>query len=666
MLNPAQQQAVHAIKGPCLVLAGAGSGKTRVITEKIAYLLRQGYTDAKNIYAVTFTNKAAREMLERVAKVVDPVAAEKMSISTFHTLGMNIIRQEYKALGLSKQFSLFDDQDTLQLIQDLAGGNKAFDKSQARQVQSQISRWKSAMVSPKAALVEVEQAGHLRLAARLYERYQEQLRAYHALDFDDLIVLPTQLLQDSAEVRTRWQAKVGYLLVDEYQDTNTCQYQLMYLLVKDRKAFTVVGDDDQSIYAWRGAQPENLALLQLDFPTLQVIKLEQNYRSTAVILQAANQLISHNPHIFDKALQPTLGHGDAIRVMHTNSAEAEAERVAMEISSHQFQHKIPYHHYAILYRGNHQALLFEQALRGRHIPYKLNGGTSFFARAEIKDVLAYCRLLANPQDDAAFIRIINTPRREVGPTTLQKLADYARERQVALFNAIDEIGLESVLPERAVTRLRSFAAWLATLRTKLTPQHVETVLRELLDSCSYYAYLEEQAKQQKTAEFRIQYVDEFVGWLGGYAKKKPDLSFAQLIQAILLRDRQEEDQSKNHVQLMTLHAAKGLEFPNVYLVGFEERLLPHQSSLEEDNVEEERRIAYVGITRAQRNLTLTLAKVRKRFGEKMRCEPSRFLDELPQDLLVVEGNAPKDAEEQQQTNQNNMAQLKAMFGKTDN
>jgi ATP-dependent DNA helicase Rep len=657
-LNPAQRQAVQYTDGPCLVLAGAGSGKTRVITEKIHHLVTNRHIAPNQIYAVTFTNKAAREMRERVGKRLKE-GAKDVNISTFHTLGLSIIRHSHKELGLNAQFTLFDDQDCAALIQALAGDNK-LDKGEIMQIQQSISRYKNQQITPAVALDQAKNPREA-LIARLYERYLQQMKSYQAVDFDDLIVLPLQLFQAKPEALTLWQGKVRYLLVDEYQDTNAAQYQLVKYLVQFRQQFTVVGDDDQSIYAWRGAQPENLSLLQCDFPKLTVIKLEQNYRSTGIILQAANQLIRNNPHVFDKQLQATQGYGEPIKVLFTPDAEAEADRVVASIMQHQFQHRTEHKDYAILYRGNHQAMLLEKALRQYKVPYHLSGGTSFFARQEIKDIIAYCRLLANTTDDAAFIRIINTPKREIGPTTLKKLGDYAKQRHVSLFKAINEIGLTQQLPAASENKLRQFADWIQGLQAQLNQKPADAVLKQLVDDSDYYVWLESQSSQQKTADNKQQYVEALIQWIRQLMQESPERTFATLIQTLLLLDRQEDDTTGNKVQLMTLHASKGLEFPHVFLVGFEEKILPHQNSIETDSIEEERRLAYVGITRAEKTLTITLAQKRNRFGEALVCQPSRFLAELPESILKIEGRDAINETEQKQLNRDKVAALKAMF-----
>ncbi len=423
-LNERQNEAVKYVSGPCLVLAGAGSGKTRVITNKIAYLVQQCDYKARNIAAVTFTNKAAREMKERVAQTLGKNETRGLMISTFHTLGLNIIRREYKELGLKAGFSLFDDQDQLALLKELTEKQLDGDKDLLRQLMSAISNWKNDNIVPEQAKAHA-QGEQEQLFAFCYEMYQIQMKSYNALDFDDLISLPVTLLKTNQEVRQRWQSRIRYLLVDEYQDTNTSQYELVKLLVGERGRLTVVGDDDQSIYSWRGAKPQNLVLLGQDYPNLRIVKLEQNYRSTSRILRAANILIANNPHVYEKTLFSELHEGEKLKVLLAKNEEHEAERVTGEIIAHKFLNRTEYRDYAILYRGNHQSRLIEKYLMQNRVPYKLSGGTSFFARAEIKDIMAYLRVLVNSDDDNAFLRIVNTPRREIGPATLEKLGTYA-------------------------------------------------------------------------------------------------------------------------------------------------------------------------------------------------------------------------------------------------
>lgn len=641
-LNPRQQEAVDYISGPLLVLAGAGSGKTSVITRKIAYLIERCGIKAHNIAAVTFTNKASREMKERVGTLVKKSATRGLTVSTFHNLGLNIIRKEHKTLGFKKGFSLFDDQDTKSLLKSLMLHNNE-DVDQVDAVQNTISNWKNEMVSPEQALVQAQGPADI-LAARAYDSYAQSLKAYNAVDFDDLILLPAQLFLNHPEVLERWQNKIRYLLVDEYQDTNTSQYLLVKMLVGIRGALTVVGDDDQSIYSWRGARPENLNQLQLDFPSLKVVKLEQNYRSTSRILKAANSVISNNPHVFDKTLWSDMGYGELIRVVFNADEDAECERVATEILDQHLRLRRQFKDFAILYRGNHQARLLELKLQSFQIPYKLNGGTSFFGRAEIKDIMSYMKVLVNPDDDNAFLRIINLPRREIGPTTLLKLGEYANTRQISLFNACDELGLEQVLPPAAVERLRRFNNWLQGILEQCERGDPINGIAKMIDDIDYTGWIMQNSSSDVVGEKRMQnvwiLVDSLRSTLERLQEDDPDAGIRETIARLILMDimeRQEEEDESDKVQLMTLHASKGLEFPYVYLIGMEEELLPHRNSIESGDIEEERRLAYVGITRAKQELTLTLARQRKQYGEKVDCAPSRFIEEIPQDDLVYEG-----------------------------
>ncbi|MET0094925.1 MAG: 3'-5' exonuclease, partial [Sedimenticola sp.] len=504
-------------------------------------------------------------------------------------------------------------------------------------------------------------------AALVYANYQRSLKAYNAVDFDDLILLPVQLFRESNEALERWQNRIRYLLVDEYQDTNLSQYELVKQLVGVRQALTVVGDDDQSIYAWRGARPENLVRLKEDFPRLEVIKLEQNYRSTGRVLKAANTLIDNNPHVFEKRLWSDLGPGDPIRIMSCKNEQHEAEKVVSEIIHHRFTSNNTHGDYAILYRGNHQAKLFETALRQNNIPYFLSGGTSFFSRSEVKDVMAYLRLLANPDDDAAFLRICNTPRREIGPTSLEKLGNYATQRHIGMLAACGELGLEQHLSGRGLERVREFAAWIEHFHRRAEQDHTVQTVRDMLKELNYEDWLYEKASSDSVAERRWENVLELVEWLDRLHKgEHVGESLAEIVSHLTLQDileRQDEESGSDEVHLMTLHASKGLEFPHVFLVGMEEELLPHKVSIEEDNIEEERRLAYVGITRARRTLTISFARKRRKFGEIIPCEPSRFLEELPEEDLVWEGRDSSLSKEQKQERGNaHLANMRALLG----
>ncbi|ASK21070.1 MULTISPECIES: DNA helicase Rep [unclassified Halomonas] len=673
-LNPRQQEAVRYIDGPCLVLAGAGSGKTSVITTKIAYLVQECGMSARKIAAVTFTNKAAREMKERVGQMLKGKEGHGLTVSTFHNLGLNIIRGELKTLGYKPGFSLFDPEDAKALLRDLMNKDAQVDAEQINAVQAKISTWKNDLVLPSDALsFAADDDEHF--AARVYEAYVRHLKAYNAVDFDDLILLPVVLLQRDPEALARWRNKIHYMLVDEYQDTNVSQYLLVKLLMAERATFTVVGDDDQSIYAWRGARPENLVTLGEDFPRLKVVKLEQNYRSTGTILRAANTLIANNPHVYDKTLWSDMGDGAPIRVIVNRHEEAESERVASEMLTRRIKEKAEWRDFAVLYRGNFQARLLELKLQHYQIPYKLSGGTSFFSRNEIKDTMAYLRLLINPADDNAFLRIVNVPRREIGPGTLEKLANYATERSISLFAACHELGLEQTLPTRAVERLSRFTHFIDGVRKRMDQDDAIAAIRDMLRDMDYEAWLYQNASAPTVAERRMANVWILIDQLEKSLNRDPEdaddstatetdgveAAISRLVLRDILEQQAEEDDS-DRVQLLTMHASKGLEFPHVYLMGLEEDLLPHRNAIEMETVEEERRLAYVGITRARRTLTLTLARQRKAYGELMDCQPSRFLDELPADDLEWEGRADKeDPEKKQARGQDAIAGLRSLL-----
>ncbi|MDO6559391.1 DNA helicase Rep [Paraglaciecola chathamensis] len=668
-LNPGQNDAVNYISGPCLVLAGAGSGKTRVITNKIAYLVRECDIPARYIAAVTFTNKASREMKERVAQTLGRKEARGLKVSTFHTLGLRIIKAEVKTLGLKAGFSLFDDKDSMALLKDLTDVELGGDKDQLQLLQSCISNWKNDLLLPEQLLKRTSSAGDAEFA-EFYQRYQNHLRAYNALDFDDLILLPTLLLKHNEMVRQKWQSRIRYLLVDEYQDTNTSQYELVRLLVGQRARFTVVGDDDQSIYSWRGARPQNLVLLSKDFPDLRVIKLEQNYRSSGRILHCANILIQNNPHVFEKKLFSELGYGSELRIITAKNEEHEAERVVAELIAHKFMQGTSFKDYAILYRGNFQSRLFEKVLMANRIPYKINGGTSFFGRTEVKDIMAYLRLLVNQDDDNALLRVINTPTRGIGRVTLEKLGNFANQNRTSMFEAACSPMLSTVISGKSLESVEGFARWIVELSDEVKRSDSIAAIRQMIKDMGYEEWLYETSTSPKAAEMGMGNISTLFGWVNDMlegGELDAPMSLQEVVNRLILRDmmeRGEDTEETDQVQLMTLHSSKGLEFPYVFMVGMEEGLLPHQSSIDEDNIEEERRLAYVGITRAQKELFFTLAKERRQFGEVIQPEPSRFLHELPADDVHWELKKPKvSAQARQQKGQTGIANLRDMMNK---
>ena len=664
-LNPRQAEAVAYISGPLLVLAGAGSGKTSVITRKIAYLVQQCGIRAQYICAVTFTNKAAREMKARVASLLKAGEGRGLTVSTFHNLGLNIIRREYAHLGYKPGFSIFDEGDIKALLTDIMQKEYQGDDG-LDEIKNYIGNWKNDLILPDEAL-EKARTPKEQTAAVVYLHYQRTLKAYNAVDFDDLILMPVKLFQEHPEVLERWRNRIRYMLVDEYQDTNTSQYLLVKMLVQERAQFTVVGDDDQSIYAWRGARPENLMQLKDDFPSLKVVMLEQNYRSTSRILKCANVLIANNPHVFKKQLWSEMGHGDPIRVLRCKNEDGEAERIALEILTLHLKTQRPYADFAILYRGNHQAKLMELKLQHHQIPYRLSGGTSFFARQEVKDVMSYLRLLVNPDDDNAFLRVINVPRREIGSTTLEKLGNYAGSRDRSMYAAADEIGLGEHLDARFTERLGRFKRWMDGVRKNCAGEDPIGALRSMVMDIDYENWIRQNASSDKVADFRMGNVWFLLDALKNILEKDEDgqMTIEDAIAKLVLRDmlerQQEEEEGADGVQMMTLHASKGLEFPYVFIMGMEEEILPHRSSIEADTIEEERRLAYVGITRARQTLAFTYATRRKQYGELIDCTPSRFLDELPPEDLQWEGLEEAPQEQKAARGNDALAAMRAML-----
>ncbi|MFG6448730.1 ATP-dependent helicase [Roseateles sp. BYS180W] len=642
-LNPAQLEAVHHLHGPCLVIAGAGSGKTRVITQKIAQLLSVGYRP-RNIAAITFTNKAAQEMRERARQLVGPKAGQELVVSTFHSLGVRILREDGRHLGLKEQFSILDSDDVLSVLRD-AGGTT--DAATAKSWQWTISLWKNQNLSPQQALAYA-QDDMQRAAAVVMQRYQERLTAYQAVDFDDLIGLPLKLLSTNAEARGKWQELLRYVLVDEYQDTNAVQYELLKLLVGERAMFTAVGDDDQSIYGWRGATIENLKRLPLDFPQLKVIALEQNYRSTSAILRAANNVIGSNPKLFPKTLWSEFGEGDPITLIEADGEEHEAERAVARIQSIRANHGgTQFKDFAILYRANHQARIFEQALRRAEIPYKVSGGQSFFDKSEIKDLCAWLRLLVNQDDDPAFLRAVTTPKRGIGHQTLGHLSEFAAKWKLSMFESLFSESLQAMISAKALHGLHEFGRYVVDLeyraRHTVGAEEGKALLLEWLADIGYEQHLLDNEDNEKVAAARWNNVLDFIDWVakrcggvlseeGGVTSETPRqtvLQVAQTISVILSLAERQEDQDQ--VVLTTLHASKGLEWPHVILVGVNEGLLPFKSEDEDmtpQRLEEERRLMYVGITRARRTLAVSTLRRRKKNRETVAGIPSRFIAEM--------------------------------------
>jgi ATP-dependent DNA helicase Rep len=663
-LNPPQREAVRHVDGPLLVLAGAGSGKTRVITAKIAHLIERG-VDPAQIVAITFTNKAAREMRERAQSLLKAQGkageAAKVVVATFHALGLKILRIEAKAAGLKPGFSIFDPSDLESVVAELIATS---DRGRARSAQWKISAWKNALVSPAMALKGAKEDDEI-IAARAYANYGEALAAYQAVDFDDLIVRVVELLERNADVRARWQAKCAHVLVDEYQDTNPAQYRLLRALVGERTPFTAVGDDDQAIYGWRGATVDNLACLPRDYPDLKVVKLEQNYRSTVRILRCANALITNNPKLFDKRLWSDLPNGEPIRVVQAADDEAEAEAVVRRLSALKFERRAKFSDFAILYRGNHQARVFETALRGQNMPYDVSGGQSLFDKAEVKDFVSYLRLIANDDDDPAFVRAVTSPKRGIGQTTLARLGDVAAARHESLFAAVYAPDVADTIPARQRETLAEFCALINNLRSRAEREPAGRLLNELYAASGYEEWLV-ATLDKREAKDRTQSVRDLIDWLSrkGESDERNLLELTQLVALITMLEGR-EGEGADAVHLSTLHAAKGLEFPHVFMVGLEEGLLPHREAVEAGTLDEERRLMYVGITRAQQTLHLSYCRRRKRAGEMMSCAPSRFIAELAQeDLRYADVPLPPDeAAKEKAAGSERLKSLKAMLAR---
>ncbi|TDR23422.1 ATP-dependent helicase [Marinicella litoralis] len=658
MLNPQQKAAVEKTDQPLLVLAGAGCGKTRVITEKMAHLVNHNYCSTDRLYAITFTNKAAKEMKQRAMKMVQN--GELLNISTFHSLGLRMMQQEITSSEYQRGFSILDTSECQKVIQALLP--KGIKKELSNQLQWQISGWKNAALYPEQVDSSVP------MAVEIYQQYLDYMVSINAMDFDDLILQPLWLLNRSEAVRNKWQQQIGYLMVDEYQDTNTSQYQLVKMLMGHGKHLTCVGDDDQSIYGWRGAQIENLQLLQKDFPSLAVIKLEQNYRSSSTILNAANAVIQHNPHPFEKKIWSDLGQGETIKITAYNSAEDEAQQLVTDISFQKRVNLKSYSDFAILYRSNHQAKLLEQELRINNLPYQMSGGRSFFDYSEIKDLMAYIRLLSNPKDNSAFLRCINTPKRGIGMQTVQQISQIAKRNGKCFFEACAQTQLLGDLSPAAQAKIKNFVAMIKTHQSmKSSAEHI---VESLVKQTDYINWVNLSANNKVAKINKVKLVRDFLKWIQAISSKQ-FLAMDELMNYLSLQSNQDDEVAEDSIKMMTLHAAKGLEFEHVYLVGVEEGILPHANSLadsddENDAVEEERRLMYVGITRAMRQLNISYVKKRKKRYQDDPNEgvfgPSRFLDEIPMELTSGYHSQDLSEEEQKQSNKKNFAALKAMLG----
>ncbi len=652
-LNTAQNEAVQYTSGPCLVLAGAGSGKTRVITEKIVRLYKNYSIPPERICALTFTNKAANEMRERAGRELPAEAAARLWISTFHSLGLEILHLDHHSFNLGRSFTLFDEQDIKKALRDIVRNEfqgllrNESESEIIEAAQNAISLWKGRLCAPE----EVQQPS---VNLEIYKSYQLFLKACNAVDFDDLIFLPARGLQQLPHLREKWAHCFSYVLVDEYQDTNETQYQLLKYITAGCRRFTVVGDDDQSIYSWRGARPENIKTLLEDYPDLKVIKLEQNYRSSRRILRCANNLIAHNPHLFAKSLFSDLDEGMKLQVYQCEDENHEASLVAAMIAGRRFElgaGQIRLSDFAVLYRSNFQSRFIEKALGQAGIPCHVTGGTSFYALAEVKDIMAWCRTIANPQDDSSLLRIINVPRRGIGTDTLQKITETARAAHQSIFDCIMSGRVDAKLNTEQRHALADFIIICTRLRSYILSGRDAELAQNLPDLIGYAAYLNRPRENKAAISARMDNVKMFCSWLSELIRGRrgeAPLPFARAVDKLTMREmlerrREDGDGQEDAVQLMTLHSSKGLEFPYVFMVGMEENILPHKSSLELGGiqVEEERRLAYVGITRAQSFLALTYCRMRRVRGALIYPKPSRFLKELPpEDLQQHQSGQP--------------------------
>lgn len=635
--NSAQKNAIEFTNGPCLILAGAGSGKTKVIINKIIYLINNCEYQPNNIAAVTFTNKAAYEMRTRLAKYLNASEIKKMIVSTFHSLGLEIIKKEINSLKYHPNFTLLDEKDQIILLKKICNKKIKYDIKSLKKISYMISYWKNKFLSPLKVQLLAKNYEDQNCAS-IYKEYNNYLNESNTLDFDDLICVPTTLLKKNKKTKIYWQKKISYLLVDEYQDTNNSQYELIKTLTNINSNFTLVGDDDQSIYSWRGANPQNIFLLQQDFPNLKIIKMEHNYRSSGRILKVANSLISNNVHFLQKKLFSKLEYGKFIKIIIGENEEHEAKKIVQKIIFQYATKKVKYQDYAILYRGNYQSRILEKILTKENIPYNISENSSFFSRSEIKDLLNYLRIIINPNDNHAFIKTINVPSRQIGKITLNKLEKLAYENKKSLFEICRNWKIKKIVSERTAKKIHEFIFWIEKI-TKLSNLRPYDILNSIINDIKYDKWLTAYLKDPNKIKDSINNIYTLSQWFNSMIKgnefEKP-MTLSQIVTQMTLRDVREKNISKNRkdeVQLMTLHASKGLEFSSVFIIGMCEGILPNYKSINENKIEEERRLAYVGITRARKQLFFTYCYKRIQYGQILNMSPSRFLLELPQEDL---------------------------------
>lgn len=640
-LNPVQQEAVYHTEGPLLILAGAGSGKTRVLTHRIAYLIDECQVNQWNILAITFTNKAAGEMRERVDQIVD-FGAEDIWVSTFHSTCVRILRRYIDRLGYDRSFTIYDGDDQKTVIKEVCKKLNIDTKVyKERTLLSAISSAKDEMIGPKEYLLRSEGDYARQRIAQVYEEYQKRLRSNNALDFDDLLFKTVELFKTDAEVLNYYQDRFKYIMVDEYQDTNTVQFQFVSLLAAKYRNLCVVGDDDQSIYKFRGANIHNILDFEKTFPDAKVIKLEQNYRSTKTILDAANGVIHHNQGRKDKTLWTDNEQGVPIALNQYQTEYEEAMGIVNDIAAKTERHEAEYKDFAVLYRTNAQSRVLEEKFVTRNIPYRVVGGVNFYQRKEIKDILAYLKIINNGQDDVAVRRVVNVPKRGIGATTVTKAAEYADQWGISLYEAFKQVdGIPGL--GRAAVKINGFVNLIQVFRTKAEYMSLAELYDEVLEDTGYLKEL--QAEQTDEATTRIENLDELRNKIVAYEEETEQPSLNELLEQIaLVADVDNMDDSDNKVILMTLHSAKGLEFPYVYLCGMEDGLFPSYMTIANDDpmeIEEERRLCYVGITRAMKKLTLSYAMCRMIHGQTQYNKISRFVKEIPPQLIG--GSLPRE------------------------
>ncbi len=639
-LNEPQREAVLHTEGALLVLAGAGSGKTRVITSRIAYLLQT--VSAQNIVALTFTNKAAKEMRDRVVTEVGRKKSKGLIVATFHSLGVRILRQEIERLGYKGNFSIYSTSDQLRLVRDLVQGQLVDGAAaDAERVLWLISQAKNHLVAADEYQPNPRDSYEL-LTAQTYPRYQRMLRACNAIDFDDILQLTIKLFNDFPPVLEQYRQRFRYIMVDEYQDTNVVQAMMLKLLSSLHQNLCVVGDDDQSIYGWRGADPGNILDFGKDLPTVKIIKLEQNYRSTGNILAAANALITNNTERHGKRLWTDGGQGDPVTYRCCDDGEDEATSVIAAIHSHRYKHKFEYRDFAILYRTNGQSRIFEEQLRYENIPYVLIGGQQFFDRKEVKDALAYLKVISNPQDEVNLLRILNYPKRGIGETSAERIIQASINDDVSLWQVVQQINSVRDLGDKAVGAVQSFVALLQRYQHRLRqPSQLLQGIEELFRELKLEEELYRNADDPQKARRRVENLHEVINAISTYCEREAVPTLGGFLEKVSLLDRdepprgsKEEKLKQDAVVLMSLHSSKGLEFPCVFLVGMEEGMLPHRKIIDEGgDIAEERRLCYVGMTRARQQLMLLGAQRRKKYGRLQPRDASRFLYDIPETLL---------------------------------